>query len=340
MNAATAPRRIAVLGMGGTIASLGPTPFDQMDYPEYGTRLTVAEILERMPEASVLADLVPIDVTNVASTAVTTADWLELRQKIADVAEEGFDGALVLHGTSTLEETAYFLSLTLATAMPVAVVGAQRPLGTVGSDAFMNVIQAIRTLISDEAPKAGVVVVMNDAVHAAREARKNANFRLDTFESGAAGLLASVDGDTVHWFRTPRTRHTTASEFSALSPTALVALTQTRVDVFYTHAGSDALHIEASVAAGASGLVSAGAAPGIATPAQNDAMIAAVAAGVAVVQSSRVSRDRVPHRAAHPAFGLIAGDDLSPAKCRVLLLVALAAGVRDRGELVRIFDTY
>ena len=340
MTTALALPRIAVLGMGGTIASIGPSPFDQMDYPEYGKRLTTVEILKRMPEASVLADLVPIDVTSVASTAVTTSDWVELRQKIAEIAKAGFDGALVLHGTSTLEETAYFLSLTLATAMPIAVVGAQRPLGTVGSDAFMNVLQGIRTLISDGALTAGVVVVMNDAVHAAREVQKNANFRLDTFESGTAGLLASVDGDTVRWFRAPRTRHTTSSEFSVLSSTTLTALPQIRVDVVYTHAGSDALHVEASVAAGASGLVSAGAAPGIATPAQNDAMVAAVVAGVAVVQSSRASRDRVPHRAAHLALGFIAGDDLSPAKCRVLLLVALASGVRDRSELKRIFDTY
>jgi L-asparaginase len=326
--------------MGGTIASVGPTVFDQMDYPEYGTRLTTIEVLKRMPEVIALADFVPVDITSVASTAVTIADWLELRRILSEVAKSNFDGALVLHGTSTLEETAYFLSLTMATTLPVAIVGAQRPLGTVGSDAFMNVIQAVRALTSDGAAGAGIVVVMNDAVHAARDARKNANFRLDTFESGTAGILASVDGDGVHWFRNPRTRHTTTSEFSKLPADALAALVDVRVDMIYTHAGADAVHIEASLAAGAAGLVSVGAAPGIATPIQNEALVAAAAAGVVVVQSSRASRDRVPHRAVHSVHGFVAGDDLSPAKCRVLLLLALVAGIYDRDGLTRVFDTY
>jgi L-asparaginase len=327
---------IAVIGCGGTISSLAHSPLDTLDYPEQGRKLSVDELLERLPEVRLVADPVVVPFRSIGSSAMTPADWIELRDLIQEVAANRtrIDGFIVLHGTATLEETAYFLDLTLDFDNPVVLVGAQRPFGAVSSDASMNIISALRIAGSREAHGKGVLVTLNDEIHTARDVVKTSSYRLHAFQSPERGLLGQVDADGVRFFRSSLHRHAPHSEFAAPRVTQMP-----RVDIVYSYAGVDATFIEAAVAAGARGIVSAGLAPGLPTPLERVALERAVARGITVVQCTRVLSGRVARRQYLQKAGIIAGNDLSPQKARILLSLALARSMNPR-EIANLFDIY
>src|SRR6266699_3417440 len=311
--------RIAVIGTGGTISSLGASSMDVLDYPEFGQKLTCEALLDRFPETRLVADPVPITFRQVGSTAIGPADWLELRALIHRTAGEdpGLAGFVIPHGTATLEETAFFLNLTLGINRPVVLVGAQRPASALGSDAGMNLVNALRVAGSAEARGKGVLAVLNDEIHAARDVVKTSTYRLQTFRSLDFGALGHVDGDGVHFYRAPLRAHMPDTQFAALDLGALP-----RVDIVYSYAGADGALVDAAVAAGARGLVSAGFAPGSPTPEQRAALERAAKSGVVVVQCSRASGRVAPRRRLRES-GIVAGDDFSPQKARILLMLAL-----------------
>ncbi|HEV2303657.1 MAG TPA: asparaginase domain-containing protein, partial [Stellaceae bacterium] len=151
--------RIAVLGTGGTISSLGASSLDVLDYPDFGQKLDAAALVERFPESRLVADPVLQTFRQVGSTAIGPAEWIGLRALIHEVAANDPEvaGFVVPHGTATLEETAFFLNLTLAIAHPVVLVGAQRPASALGTDAGMNLVAALRVAGSAEARGKGVL---------------------------------------------------------------------------------------------------------------------------------------------------------------------------------------
>jgi L-asparaginase len=318
--AATLPR-IVVLGTGGTISSLGASSLDVLDYPDFGEKLTAEALIERFPETRRVADPVALTLRQVGSTDIGPADWLELRAQIHRIAdaEPETAGVVILHGTATLEETAFFLNLTLRSARPVVLVGAQRPASALGTDAGMNLVAALRVAGSAEACGKGVLVVLNDEIHAARDVVKTSTYRVQTFRSLDFGALGHVDSDVVHFYRTPLGAHMPAGPFAALD----LALPLPRVDIVYSYAGADAALVDAAVAAGARGLVSAGFAPGSPTPAQRTAFDRAARDGIVVVQCSRAFSGRVAPRRRLRESGIVGGLDFSPQKARILLMLAL-----------------
>ncbi len=318
--AATLPR-IVVLGTGGTISSLGASSLDVLDYPDFGEKLTAEALIERFPETRRVADPVALTLRQVGSTDIGPADWLELRAQIHRIAdaEPATAGVVILHGTATLEETAFFLNLTLRSAQPVVLVGAQRPASALGTDAGMNLVAALRVAGSAEACGKGVLVVLNDEIHAARDVVKTSTYRVQTFRSLDFGALGHVDSDDVHFYRTPLGAHMPAGPFAALD----LALPLPRVDIVYSYAGADAALVDAAVAAGARGLVSAGFAPGSPTPAQRTAFDRAARDGIVVVQCSRAFSGRVAPRRRLRESGIVGGLDFSPQKARILLMLAL-----------------
>ena len=327
---------IAMIGCGGTISSVAQSSLDTLDYPEHGRKLSVEQLLERLPEARLVADPVVIPFRSIGSSAMTPTDWIELRDLIQRVATDrpGIDGFVVLHGTATLEETAYFLDLTLDLANPVVLVGAQRPFSAVSSDASMNIISTLRIAGSREARGKGVLVTLNDEIHAARNVAKTSSYRLQAFQSPEYGLLGQVDADRVRFFRAPLHRHAPDSEFAAPKVAKMP-----RVDIVYSYAGVDATFIEAAIAAGARGIVSAGLAPGLPTPPERVALERAVTGGITVVQCTRVLSGRVARRQYLQDAGIVAGNDLSPQKARILLSLALARSMNP-GEIADLFDVY
>jgi L-asparaginase len=313
--------RIAVIGTGGTISSLGASSLDVLDYPDFGQKLTAAALLDRFPETRLVADPVAVTFRQVGSTDIGPDDWIELRALIHRLAQDdpAPAGFVIPHGTATLEETAFFLNLTLKTAQPVVLVGAQRPASAIGTDAGMNLVNALRLAGSQEAGGKGVLVLLNDEIHAARDVVKTSTYRVQTFRSLDFGALGHVDGDGVHFYRAPLGAHMPDGPFASRD----IAAPLPRVDIVYSYAGADGALVEAAVAAGARGIVSAGFAPGSPTPAQRTAFERAAKAGVIIVQCTRAFSGRVAPRRRLRETGIIAGEDLTPQKARILLMLAL-----------------
>jgi L-asparaginase len=313
--------RIAVIGTGGTISSLGASSLDVLDYPDFGQKLSAETLLDRFPETRLVADPVPITVRQVGSTEIGPAEWLELRALIHKIArdEPATAGFVITHGTATLEETAFFLNLTLAVNQPVVLVGAQRPASALGTDAGMNLVNALRVAGASEARGKGVLVLLNDEINSARDVVKTSTYRVQTFRSFDFGALGHVDGDGVHFYRAPLGRHMPDGPFA----TADLVAPLPRVDIIYSYAGADGALIDAAVVAGTRGLVSAGFAPGSPTPDQRAAFERALKTDVVVVQCSRAASGRVAPRRRLRETGIVAGEDLSPQKARILLMLAL-----------------
>ena len=324
--------RIAVLGTGGTISSLGASSLDVLEYIDFGQRLAAEALIDRFPETRLVADPRPVTFRQVGSTDIGPKDWLEIRSLIHRLArdEPAIAGFVIPHGTATLEETAFFLNLTLACAQPVVLVGAQRPASALGTDAGMNLVNALRVASSAEARGKGVLVVLNDEIHAARDVVKTSTYRLQTFRSADFGALGHADGDGVHFYRAPLRTHMPDTQFARLDLTALP-----RVEIIYSYAGADGALVDAAVAAGARGLVSAGFAPGSPTPDQRAAFERAAKSGIVVVQCSRATGRVAPRRRLRES-GIVAGLDFSPQKARILLMLALATTT----DLAKIQEAY
>jgi L-asparaginase len=328
---------VAVIGTGGTISLDGRHSLDTYEYVDLRGRHTVDEIVARFPELAKAASVRPIAFRLLSSSAVSPDDWLELNDLIHRLAEgpDATDGIVVTHGTGTMEETAYFLNLTLKISLPVVLVGAQRPLNALGSDAGLNLLSAVRTAGSPAARGAGVLVLLNEEIQAAREVTKTSTHRLETFRSPDLGMLGYADPDgRIAIYRRPARRHAPDTEFDVRGLAPLP-----RVDIVPAYAGADGTAIEASVGAGAKGLVVAGFAPGLATPAQREALAEAQKAGVLVVMSTRAGSGRVLRRDSMCKQGIVAADNLNPQKARVLTMLALTKS-SEPDRVQQMFDIY
>ena len=328
--------KIAFIGTGGTIASLGRDPLDLQDYGAAGNVMHAEEIVAKWPIVHQVADVIAVKYRNIPSTAIDFPDWKALVELCRRLPEQHPDlaGIVIGHGTATLEETAYFLNLTLKTPVPVVLVGAQRPSSALSSDAGMNLVNAIRVAASPDARGMGVLVVLNDEIHAAREVTKTATLRLQTFRTPDFGVLGHADGDAVVFYRQPLRRRAPDTEFDISGMDSLP-----RVDISYSYAGADGTAVRAFAAAGARGIVSAGFAPGFSAPAEAEALRDAVGQGIVVVQSTRAGSGRTFRGTRLKTNGLLIADNLNPQKARILLSLALTA-TRDADEIMRIFRTY
>jgi L-asparaginase len=327
--------RIAIIGTGGTISSLGSSSLDVLDYPDFGQKLSCEALLDRFPETRLVAETVPVTFRQVGSTAIGPADWLELRALIHKIAREdpAIAGFVIPHGTATLEETAFFLNLTLGVSQPVVLVGAQRPASALGTDAGTNLVNALQVAGCPEARGTGVLVVMNNEIHPARDVVKTSTYRVQTFRSLDYGPLGHVDGDGPHFYRAPLQAHMPDTPFASHEIAALP-----RVDIIYSYAGADGDLVTAAVKAGARGLVSAGFAPGTPSPAQQEAFLDAAKSGIVVVQCSRATGRVAPRRRLRET-GIVAGEDFSPQKARILLALMLLE-TSDVAAIQQAFQSY
>jgi L-asparaginase len=329
-------KRIAFIGTGGTIASIGKGPLDTVDYGANGVMLQADGILARFPEVQQVAEVFAVPYRNVPSPQIGWAEWRQLVLLCDQVVAEnpGLAGIVIGHGTASLEETAFFLSLTLKVAVPVVVVGSQRPASALSTDAGLNLVNAVRVAASEEARGLGALVLLNDEIQAAREVTKTSTRRMQTFRSADFGVLGQADGDRLAWYRRPLRRLAPDTEFDIRGLGELP-----RVDIAYSYAGADGTAVRAFTAAGARGIVAAGFAPGFVTPGDAAALREARAGGVVVVQSTRAGSGRVFPTTKLREAGFIPADNLTPQKARILLALALTV-TSDPMEIARIFATY
>jgi L-asparaginase len=312
---------VKVVATGGTIAN---TP---------SGRLHAGEVADAIPALKKVARLEVEEVIRVGSSSITVENWLTLARRINEILakEPEVKGVVVTHGSNTVEETSYFLSLTVRSEKPVVLTAAQRQFTTLSSDSPKNFLQAVRVAVSDDAKGKGALVVANDVINAARDVTKNISYRVETYNSRDLGALGFVDEDQVTFYRAP------ARKVAGFDVSKLQRLP--RVDIIYTYAGADGALIEAAVNQKAEGIIIAGFPTGSGTPAMDEAVKRVAAKGIPVVMTNRGGMGRVTDTRAAEARPLIWGDNLTPPKARILLMLALTS-TKDRAELQRIFQTY
>jgi L-asparaginase len=329
--------KIGLIITGGTIDSVGADRLDLAWYIEAGKRLGEGELLARVPELADIAAVREIPFRRLPSHALVDADWLDLLRTIHAIVErDEADGIVITHGTNTLEETAYFLNLTLKTERPVVIVGSMRPASAISADGYLNLINAVRVAADPASRGRGCLVVLNDTIFNARDVTKTSTTRVQAFQSRDAGPLgfADTDGKVVYYHR-PERKHTVDTEFDV---GALKALP--RVDIVVSHVGADGALIKAAADAGAKGIVSAATGAGRPTPLEDAAFDKAYAERkVLTCVSSRVGAGRVVRSPTLAKRGFVAADNLQPWKARILLALALAK-TTDTDDIQRMFDTY
>jgi len=320
--------RIKLFTTGGTIQSKGSHRLKLTDYSD--GKVAPQELLDDLPELKTLAEVELVEISNKGSDAIGAPELLSLaKQLTVELARPDITGAVVTHGTSTLEETAYFLQLTVKSDKPVVVVGSMRPFTAISRDGPLNLYNAVRTAITPEAKGKGVLVVLNDTIHSARFVTKNHTSHVETFVDREIGPLGYTDSDRVVFYRTPLTRHTSHSEFDV---SKLQSLPQ--VDIVYGYQEASPASVTGLVAAHAQGLVLNSAASSYLP-----ALLAARAKGIVIVASDRKGAGRVTLSPKGPADGFITADNLNAQKARILLRLALTT-THDPVQIQRMFNEY
>ena len=329
--------RVGLILTGGTIDSVGIDRLDLAWYIEANKRLGEGELLSQLPELKTIANVQEIPFRRLPSQALVDKDWLDLVRKIHSIFDNGeADGIIITHGTNTLEETAYFLNLTLKTDKPVVLVGSMRPPSAVSADGYLNMLNAVRVAADPQSRGRGCLVVMNDTIFNGRDVTKNSTYRVEAFQSRDLGPLGFADADgRVIYYHQPVRKHTTQTEFDVRGMTSLP-----RVEVVLSYANADGVMIEAAARAGAKGIVSAATGAGRPTPAQDDAFDRAYREhGMIMCLCSRVASGRVVRSPGLKRRGFVAADNLQPWKARILLSLGLSK-TTDADNLQRMFDTY
>ncbi len=227
-------KKILLITLGGTISAKG---HNRLDLKDYQSGLIPGDFyLENISELKEMAEIEVLQIDNVSSTQVKGTHWIKLKNVMEDyLNEKRFDGAVITHGTNTLEETAYFLHLTVNSAKPIVLVGAQRPYTALSSDAQLNLINAVRVAVHPDSNGKGVLVAFNNKIHSAREVTKTDTYDVDGFQSGIFGCLGYIDaGHEVVYYREPSRRHTIISEFSKIPIHSLPD-----VAIVYSYAGAN-----------------------------------------------------------------------------------------------------
>jgi L-asparaginase len=335
---AQAPRpKVHIVGTGGTIAG---EQFEPGTLGRYDPKKGVDEILAAVPLAGRYADLSSEQFSNIPSPAITPADWLKLARRINTLFEDRPDlaGVVVTHGTSRLEETAFFLHLTVRSDRPVVIVGAQRPPTGISPDGPVNLLSAIRTAGASTARGKGVLVVMDDRVVSARDVVKIFP-RSGGFDGAEMGVIGTVSPDRVEFFYQPTRKHTRDSDFDLRSVGELP-----RVGVSLSYAGSPgaADPIAKGVVVATTGMAPDEIAYYQRLRRQGVFVVVTFPTGMSDHFSSseqRVQADEATDRTTPAATPLIVARHLTPTKARILLMLALTR-TTDGAEIQRIFDAY
>jgi L-asparaginase len=325
--------RVAFVATGGTIAGAGGA-----GYGYTSGELGVNDLIGAVPELDKLAELSAEQIANIGSQDMNDRVWLDLAHRVNELlADARTQGVVITHGTDTMEETAYFLSLVVKSDKPVVLVGAMRPATAIGADGPANIYNAVSTVVDPGARGRGVLVVLNDKIHFARNVTKTKTTALDTFASPNRGPAGLVHSGSITWFSRLDRRHTVRSELSVDGVAQLPV-----VEILYAHSNMGTAMVEAAVKGGAEGIVVAGMGNGNMPRSALETLARAAELGrVVVVRSTRLESGLVlrNNEVDDDALSFVASGELNPAKARPLLQLALLK-TRDPNEVQRMFDEY
>ena len=313
--------KVVILGTGGTIAGRAGSNTEMTGYQ--AGEIGIQTLINAVPEMLEVADVTGEQFCNIGSFDMIDDIWLRLSRRVSELLQQPeVDGIVITHGTDTLEETAYFLNLTVKSEKPVVLVGAMRPATAMSADGPVNLLNAVALAGSQEAVGKGVLIAMNDQINGARDATKTNTTHVETFKSWELGYKASLR------------RHTAAAEFDISKVTALP-----RVDIVYLHVNCDDILVRAAVSAGALGIVVAAFGHGNLHINIKPALIKIARSGIPVVRSTRVGNGIVSRSADDTNNKFIAADSLNPQKARILLQLALLR-TKSPEEIQKMFDEY
>jgi len=325
---------ITILATGGTIAGAAASG-TQSGYTSGAVGIDT--MVAAVPDIGKLATIKGEQIANVGSQDMTFEILMTLAKRINTLAKSpDVDGFVITHGTDTLEESAFFLNLTVKTDKPVVMVGSMRPSTAVSADGPLNLYNAVGVAVDPRARGLGVLVVMNDWIHGAHSLTKTSTTSVQTFMSPLRGLVGVAAYGKNDFYTKPEWKHTTQTEFDVTSVSAVP-----RVDIIFASADSSPALIDAAVASGAKGLVIAGVGNGNMNKASVTAAANAVKKGVVVVRSSRVPTGAVDRNVEinDDEMGFIASLELNPQKARILLSLALLK-THTPAQLQAMFSTY
>lgn len=325
---------VVILATGGTIAGAGASAVNSATYA--AAKVPVDKLIAGLPEISKVANVRGEQVFQIASESFTNDNLLVLAKRVSALAKQSdVDGIVITHGTDTLEETAYFLSLVVRTAKPIIVVGSMRPGTSLSADGALNLFDAVNVAASKDAGGKGVLVTMNDEIQSGRDVSKVVNIKTEAFKSQWGPLGMIVEGRN-YWFRTLAKRHTMQSEFNIDEINALPA-----VDIVYGYGGVPTTAVDALGKSGVKAIIHAGTGNGSVADRIVPTLQKLRGDGVQIIRSSRVSDGFVVRNAEQPddKYDWVVAHDLKPQKARILAMVALTK-TNNSKELQRIFWEY
>lgn len=331
-STALALPQITILATGGTIAGGGESA-SKSNYTA-GT-VGVDSLVQAVPQLREIALIKGEQIVNIGSQDMNDKVWLTLAKKINADCDKT-DGFVITHGTDTMEETSYFLDLTVKCNKPVVLVGAMRPATSMSADGPFNLYNAVVTAADPQSAYRGVLVVMNDMVLDGRNVTKTSTTDVATFKSGNFGPLGYIHNGKIDYQRAPGRKHTTATPFNVNDLNKLP-----EVGIIYNYANASDLPVRALVKAGYQGIVSAGVGNGNLYKSVFDSLVSAARNGTVVVRSTRVATGSTTQDAEvdDKKYGFVASGTLNPQKARILLQLALTQ-THDPQEIQKMFNQY
>lgn len=326
--------RIVIVATGGTIAGSAASATDA-GYQSGAVGVDI--LIQAVPQLKEIADVKGEQVASIGSQDMNDEVWITLAKRVNEIlASPDVDGVAITHGTDTLEETSYFLDLVVKSDKPVVMTGSMRPSTAMSADGPLNIYNAVAIAGDPTSRGRGVLVAIDDDVHAAHDIIKGHTTDVATFTSAEAGLVGAVLFGKTIWYRTPLQIHTSKSDLAVVPGKPLP-----RVDIIYAHANMSPDLIDAAVQNGAKGLVIAGVGDGNMTAPALEAVKRAAKKGVVVVRSSRTNGGIIRRNIEvnDDEIGSVASMELNPPKARVLLQLALLK-TSDAKQVQNYFDRY
>jgi glutamin-(asparagin-)ase len=326
--------RIVIIGTGGTIAGAGVSTVNTSAYRS--AVVAVDRIIAAVPEIEDVADVRGEQIFQIGSESFNNERLLKLAHRVSDLLKsKDVDGIVITHGTDTLEETSYFLNLTIKSDKPVVLTGSMRPGTALSADGPLNLYNAVVVASDKSSAGRGTLVVMNDEIHSARDVTKTSTVKIEAFRS-LYGPIGTVVESQVRFYRLPSRPHNLESEFDIDKIQSLP-----EVNVVYTHENMSRASFDVLVAAGSKAIIHMGLGNG-SVPAEINSVLKEVRAkGVFVVRATRTGSGLIVRNGESDddKNDYIVVDDQNPAKARLLMALALTV-TRDTKALQNIFWKY
>jgi len=322
-------KTVQIIGTGGTIAGVGKS------YSYKSGKLYISKLISDIPEISDLANLKMKQMRNIDSSDITFEYWLRIAKYINENSKNSeIDGFVITHGTDTLEETAYFLNLTLKTKKPVIITGAMRPNTALSADGKSNLYQAVALAATgnNDLIGKGVLIVFSDTIYGARDIQKINSFKVEAFNHRDLGCLGYMIGKVPYFYNSSIKSHTYDTEFNICDVKDLP-----KVSIAYFYADADVEILE-FLAKKSKGIIIAGTGTGNCSKIWHKKIKSILEKKIPIVRTSRVANGLVTSKKSILKYGITA-NTLSPQKARILLSLSLTK-TKNLKEIDKIFKKY